>query len=105
MTQTLDAVMMSQDAPPETRLWQAVVATTIQEWVSGPLTAQREAERYIFSSKSDFNLVCESAGMNPDYLRGRLQRLRKQNSIPVRGVVNLKIGEEEGEVVFDSDVE
>lgn len=99
MAQALEAIMTSTETPPETRLWQAVIATTIQEWVSGPLNAQREAERYIFSRKSDFNLVCESAGMNPDYLRGRLERLRKQPPAATRGVVRMQIGSEEIESV------
>lgn len=100
----LETIMTSQNTPPETRLWQAVIATTIQEWVSGPLSAQREAERYIFSPKSDFRLVCESAGMNPDYLRGRLERMRKQTPIANRRVVHMQIRCEETEMATDLEV-
>jgi hypothetical protein len=61
---------------PETRLWRAVIARTIQEWISGPLTRQREAEQYLFDDNRDFPLVCEAAGMEGGQLRSRLARLR-----------------------------
>ena len=61
---------------PETRLWRAVIARTIQEWISGPLRRQREAEQYLFDDNGDFPLVCQSAGMDSSRLRSRLARLR-----------------------------
>ena len=67
-----------QERQPVERIWKAVLAHTIKEWVSGPLRRQREAEQYLFNDNSDFRLVCESAGMNADSLRTRLKKLRKQ---------------------------
>ena len=67
-----------QVTQPEERIWKAVLAHTIKEWISGPLRRQREAEQYLFNDNSDFRLVCESAGMNADSLRTRLNKLRKQ---------------------------
>ena len=61
---------------PETRLWRAVIARTIQEWISGPLGRQREAEQYLLDDNRDFALVCESAGMDSEQLRSRLTPLR-----------------------------
>jgi hypothetical protein len=61
---------------PEMRLWRAVIAKTIQEWISGPLGRQREAEQYLLDDNRDFALVCESAGMDSKQLRSRLTRLR-----------------------------
>jgi hypothetical protein len=61
---------------PETRLWRAVIARTIQEWISGPLRRQREAEQYLFDDNRDFHMVCKSAGMDSGELRSRLARLR-----------------------------
>jgi predicted nucleic acid-binding protein len=60
----------------ETILWRAVIARTIQEWISGPLRRQREAEQYLFDDNRDFPLVCESAGMDSGQLRSRLARFR-----------------------------
>jgi hypothetical protein len=67
-------------ALPEARLWQAVITTAIQEWVSGPRRKQRVAEQYLFNDDSDFRFVCQSAGMDPDFLRGRLLKIRRQTT-------------------------
>ena len=61
---------------PQTLLWRAVIARTIQDWISGPLRRQREAEQYLFDDNRDFPLVCEAAGMDIGQLRLRLARLR-----------------------------
>jgi hypothetical protein len=60
---------------PETRLWRAVIARTIQEWISGPLGRRREAEQYLFEDNKDFRLVCGSAGIDSGELRARLALL------------------------------
>jgi hypothetical protein len=73
----------------ETRLWQAVILRTIQEWLCGPLGAKRNAELYLFDDNSDFAEVCQSAGMDVNQLRMRLAPLRKQHAqeFPGRSVV------------------
>ena len=69
-----------RDALPELRLWQAVITSTVYEWVHGPLRRKREAEQYLFDDARDFNLVCQSAGMDPKRLRARLVRVRGRAS-------------------------
>ena len=66
----------SVDAVSEKRLWQAVLLTTIQEWMWGPLRRKRQAEEFLFQDEKDFQAVCNSAGMDPDQLRNKLKRLR-----------------------------
>ena len=68
-----------QDAQVEKRLWQAVIVSTIQEWISGPLRYKRIAEEYLFQDRSDFPMVCQSAGLDVDRLRQKLMRLRAQS--------------------------
>jgi hypothetical protein len=63
----------------EKRLWQAVIVTAIQEWISGPLRNKRQAEEYLFQDQKDFPVVCQSAGMDADRLRAKLNRLLRQN--------------------------
>jgi hypothetical protein len=70
--------VMQHDSIGETRLWQAVILTTIREWMSGPLSRKVEAERYLFGDGTDFADVCKSAGMNAGRLRGQLARLKRQ---------------------------
>lgn len=78
MVDSLQAVISDREALPEVRLWRMVIASTIQDWVSGPLVTSRQAEEYLLSNKSDFRLVCESAEMDADFLRSRLLKLRRQ---------------------------
>jgi hypothetical protein len=60
----------------EQKLWRAVIATTVEEWVSGPLRRKREAEQFLFSDNQDYQIVCSSAGINPENLRARLEKIR-----------------------------
>ena len=59
-------------------LWRAVIASTVEEWVSGPLRKKREAEQFLFDDNKDYRTVCYSAGINPENLRGRLEKIRTQ---------------------------
>jgi hypothetical protein len=61
-------------------MWQAVIVSTIREWMSGPLRRQVEAEKYLFGSGADFKSVCESAGMDVDRLRVKLGRLKRSSA-------------------------
>jgi hypothetical protein len=70
------AVLGESSADPEKRLWQAVIVTAIREWVSGTLRSQRKAEEYLFQDQRDFPAVCQSAGLDADLLRSKLNRLR-----------------------------
>ena len=76
---TATTVTTEQDAQVEKRLWQAVIVSTIQEWISGPLRYKRIAEEYLFQDRSDFPMVCQSAGLDVDRLRQKLMRLRAQS--------------------------
>lgn len=75
----MSASMLMQTEVEETqeqKLWRAVIASTVEEWVNGPLRRQREAEEFLFNDDMDYRTVCSSAGINPDDLRGRLQKIR-----------------------------
>jgi hypothetical protein len=63
----------------EQKLWRAVIATTVEEWVSGPLRQKREAEQFLFTDNKDYRTVCYSAGINPEHLRIRLERIRSRD--------------------------
>jgi hypothetical protein len=60
----------------EERLWKAVIAKTLEEWVRGPLRYSRIAEEFLFHNDKDFKSVCSSAGMDPRSLREKLQSIR-----------------------------
>jgi hypothetical protein len=60
----------------EERLWRAVIAKTLEEWVRGPLRYSRIAEEFLFHDNKDFQSVCSSAGMDPRSLREKLKSIR-----------------------------
>ena len=66
----------------EESLWRAVIASTIDEWLNGPLRKKREAEQYLFNDKHDFLFVCRYAGMDATTLRERLRRLSTKGVAP-----------------------
>jgi hypothetical protein len=79
MSETL--VHSSEDLEiAEQRLWRAVIANTVSEWVNGPLRRQREAEQFLFQDGEDYRTVCFSAGINPENLRDRLQKIRTRTN-------------------------
>ena len=41
----------------EQKLWRAVIASTVEEWVNGPLRKKREAEHFFFTDNQDFTTV------------------------------------------------
>jgi hypothetical protein len=75
----------------EQRVWTAVIARTVEEWVSGPLRSQREAESYLFGDDKDFPVVCRSAGLDPETLRRKLNKLKQSGAgpTPIRQLVAL----------------
>jgi len=64
----------------EQKLWRAVIASTVQEWISGPLRRKREAEQFLFQDDDDYRTVCFSAGIDPGDLRHRLQKIRTRTN-------------------------
>jgi len=63
---------------PVQKLWRAVIASTVEEWVNGPLRRKREAEQFLFSDNQDYRTVCFSAGIDPEHLRARLVKIRSR---------------------------
>src|SRR5712691_10673272 len=57
---------------PEQRLWTAVLARTVEEWISEPLRSRKEAEAFLFEDETDFRAVCHAVGRDP--ARRSLQR-------------------------------
>jgi hypothetical protein len=77
----MEAVLVERNQAQDTgeeKLWRAVIANTVREWIHGPLRRRREAEQYLFHNTEDYKTVCYSAGINPWDLRERLQRIRER---------------------------
>jgi hypothetical protein len=70
------------------KLWRAVIACTVEEWVSGPLRQKREAEQFLFSDNLDYQTVCYSAGINPENLRCRLEKIRSRQTTEAQALAS-----------------
>ena len=77
-TEMIGQMISATDEPltTENRMWRVVIARTIQDWLSKPLRAKREAERYLFENSADLSWVCESAGIKVEQLRNCLNKVR-----------------------------
>ena len=64
----------------EQKLWRAVIAGTVQDWIRGPIRRQREAEQFLFHDDNDYRTVCFSAEIDPGNLRNRLQKIRSRTN-------------------------
>ena len=91
------SLLLFQDqGTAEERLWRAVIAKTLEEWICGPLSFSRKAEQFLFQDNHDFKAVCSSAGMDPDRLRSRLRTIRargfQKENIPFGARAAKKLG-------------
>jgi len=67
----------------ERRLWTAVIIYAVQDWLSGSIRQQREAQQFLFDENKDFREVCACAGLDPSSLRGKLLRVGRR--VDMRG--------------------
>jgi hypothetical protein len=57
------------------RLWTAVLLQALDDWKSSNIRLKTSAERFFFQSSTDFSQVCRSAGLAPESVVSRLQRM------------------------------
>ncbi|HET9400347.1 MAG TPA: hypothetical protein VFO34_05310 [Candidatus Acidoferrales bacterium] len=76
------SIEIQEQVAGEQRVWLAVIARSVEEWVSGSLRNQIEAEDYLLKDNSDFSTVCAAAGLDADALRAKLIRLKKNGAGP-----------------------
>jgi hypothetical protein len=87
----------------EEKLWRAVIAKTLEEWVRGPLRYSRIAEEFLFDDDRDFRAVCSSAGVDPSHLRKRLVTIRargiQKEAVPLRNRAQKKSNHQHGGIL------
>lgn len=79
----------TEDCIAERRLWVAVLAAAVEDWRKGSLRERREAQRFLFEDKPDYERVCGSAGVDPSGFRSCLLRIGKK--IDMHGAWNNKM--------------
>jgi hypothetical protein len=69
----------------ERKLWLAVLVQAVEDWRSNNMQRHREAEAFFFQCGEDFACVCSSAGLDPQSLKERLEKLKPAaQAAPVR---------------------
>jgi hypothetical protein len=71
------------DQISERRLWTAVLLQALEDWKSTNMRRKAEAEKFLFQSGPDFAKVCVSAGLAPDSVITKLERMKKTLAQPL----------------------
>lgn len=71
-----DAEEQYAEQVSERSLWTAVLLQAIEDWRSGNIRRQTEAERFFFKSEKDFATVCRGAGLEPSSVLAKLQKMK-----------------------------
>ena len=71
------------DQISERRLWAAVLLQALEDWKSTNMRRKSEAEKFLFQSGPDFAKVCLAAGLMPDSVLVRLERMKKTIAQPL----------------------
>jgi hypothetical protein len=58
------------------RLWTAVLLQALEDWKSPNRRRQMEADEFFFQSGPDFARVCMAAGLKPESVLVKLQRMK-----------------------------
>ena len=64
----------------EKRMWLAVLLQAVEDLRSNRISAQREAENFLFRNQEDFETVCAGAGIESSSFRARLSRFRVRSA-------------------------
>jgi hypothetical protein len=71
----IDASATTEESISERRLWTAVLINAVEDWRDGTLRARREAQKFLFESNADFEMVCAGAGLDVGYFQKRLLKI------------------------------
>jgi len=69
---------VTEELISERRLWTAVLVNAVEDWRTGTLRAQREAQEFLFDNDQDFEMVCTAAGLDSNDFRVRLLKIGRR---------------------------
>lgn len=62
----------------EHRLWTAVIVKAVEDWRFGTMRTRHEAQKFLFESARDFEMVCGRAGLDSSCLSKKLLKLGRR---------------------------
>ncbi len=69
---------VTEDCIAERHLWIAVLTMAVEDWRSGTLRNRRDAQRFLFEDRQDYERVCAAAGVDPNGFRSSLLRIGRK---------------------------
>ena len=79
-------VLYEEVIDPEQQLWRSVLRQAFEDAFLGAKLhlcdyEKRDARSFVTERSTNFDSVCELAGLSPDYVWDKLQKFRKENYV------------------------
>lgn len=79
-------VLYEEVIDPEQQLWRSVLRQAFEDAFLGAKLhlcdyEKRDARSFVSERSTNFDSVCELAGLSPDYVWDKLQKFRKENYV------------------------
>ena len=79
-------VLYEEVIDPEQQLWRSVLRQAFEDAFLGAKLhlcdyERRDARSFVTERSTNFDSVCELAGLSPDYVWDKLQKFRKENYV------------------------
>ena len=79
-------VLYEEVIDPEQQLWRSVLRQSFEDAFLGAKLhlcdyERRDARSFVSERSTNFDSVCELAGLSPDYVWDKLQKFRKENYV------------------------
>ena len=69
---------ITEESIGEHRLWTAVIVKAVEDWRFGTTRKRHEAQKFLFESARDFEMVCGRAGLDSSCLSKKLLKLGRK---------------------------
>jgi hypothetical protein len=69
---------VTEESIGEHRLWTAVIVKAVEDWRFGTMRTRHEAQKFLFESARDFEMVCGCAGLDASCLSKKLLKLGRR---------------------------
>jgi hypothetical protein len=69
---------ITEESIGEHRLWTAVIVKAVEDWRFGTTRTRHEAQKFLFESARDFEMVCGRAGLDASCLSEKLLKLGRR---------------------------
>jgi hypothetical protein len=69
---------MTEESIGERHLWTAVIVRAVEDWRFGTIRTRHDAQKFLFASARDFEIVCGHAGLDAGCMSQKLLKLGRK---------------------------